>query len=34
MVCGPAPMMNGLRDFLADAGVRKKRILTEDLEIR
>jgi predicted ferric reductase len=34
MICGPAPMMNGLRDFLTDAGVKRKQILTEDFEIR
>jgi len=34
MICGPTPMMDGLRDFLADAGVTKKQILTEDFEIR
>jgi predicted ferric reductase len=34
MICGPKPMMDGLRDFLANAGVRKKQILTEDFEIR
>lgn len=34
MICGPTPMMDGLRDFLTDAGVRKKQILTEDFEIR
>lgn len=34
MICGPTPMMDGLRDFLTDAEVTKKQILTEDFEIR
>jgi len=34
MICGPAPMMDGLRAFLTDAGVKSKQILTEDFEIR
>lgn len=34
MTCGPAPMMNGLKAFLTEAGVRNRQILTEDFEIR
>jgi predicted ferric reductase len=34
MICGPKPMMDGLRDFLTNAGVKTKQILTEDFQIR
>lgn len=34
MICGPRPMMKSLGSFLADAGVKKRQIRTEDFEIR
>ncbi|MBE0541077.1 MAG: ferric reductase-like transmembrane domain-containing protein [Verrucomicrobia bacterium] len=34
MVCGPPPLMAGLRTLLADAGVTARQIIMEDFEIR
>lgn len=34
MVCGPPPLMAGLRTLLADAGVSARQIIMEDFEIR
>jgi predicted ferric reductase len=34
MVCGPAPLMAGLRKLLGDAGVGSRQIIAEDFKIR
>lgn len=34
LICGPTPLMEAMRELLADAGVSARQIVTEDFQIR